>query len=192
LTVTWFADANQLSSTLAVAASETRQRLERAISRLPATAWVFLGQTPWQPASAVVKHKRIWKSLSGEYDLSQFRTQEEICIESELGIRYTAIAYVALGGLTDAISLCRSYRFACMLLAPPSGALPLTTEQIFSAAFPGKPAQVSVDWPSLAYGVCSKGCIVLRETVEAAEGVVTVDFFIAEKQLETFQRIVEK
>ena len=195
LTLTWSGSASSLSATLAVAAAETRKRLERAVSRLPTTAWLFLAQTPWQPRSAAVRYRRIWKELGSKYDLSQLRMYEEICIESEVGIRYAAIASVPVAWLMNAIAVCRSFQFGCLLLGPPGDEFPLTTERLFSVAFraaPGRPAETDVDWPSLTSAVCSQGSIAVRESLEAAEGTVTVDLFMNEGQLETFQRTVEE
>ncbi len=190
LTLTWFGGWASSNTTLATAAAETQAKLARAIGSLSATAWLFLAQTPWQPRSAIVKHKRIWKRLGGELDLSRFRTREEVCIESVKGIRFAAVGGVSVDGLSDAMSVCRSFEFGCLLLGPPGEEFPLTTGQLFSAAFPdapGRPASTHVDWPSLTSAVCSTGSIAIRETSRESE--VSVDFFVNENQFERFTRM---
>lgn len=158
------------------------------------TGWLFLGHGPWQPHSAIVRHRRIWKGLASDFDTSLFEVGAEIVVERAAGIRYVALAGVGAGGCAEAIAVCRSFQFGCLFIGPPTGIPPLTAESIFSAAFPmmsNDLPETSIDWPSLTSFLCSRGCIVLRETIEAADGRVMLDFFMAEQLLQGFHPTVE-
>jgi hypothetical protein len=192
VTLTWSDAAASYASTCATAADETRRWIERAIVSPPAGLWLFLAQTPWQPRSAIVRHKRLWKGLAGNFELSRIEPRDEVCIESEEGIRFAGIGYVTPAGLADAISISRLFDFACPLLAPIADDFPLSADELFAAAFPsapGKRASTSVDWPSFVSSACRNECIVVRETREAAEGAVAVDFFVDGRSLLVLHRL---
>lgn len=157
--------------------------------------WLFKGHNSWIPRSRVALHKRLWKTLPADFTTSEMDLGREVMFESAEGIRFAGIAAVNRNTFRQAMMIVRNDSGAAVVMSrrneieESSG-----IEYIYHCAFPpqrsGKRRGVdssTVNWMTLAVGLCPLGDVVLRLTGDYDERQVSCDCFMSSETVAGFE-----
>jgi hypothetical protein len=137
---------------------------------------LFVADGPWQPDTAVIRHKKLRKRRPDLAEQPGFAALgEEIEIRGAGGVRYGALVAIQREGFERAAEIVRTDRAAAILAGEG-----LTASTIFSAAFPlvrGEPS-TSIDWQSLATRLCPEGVVVARVSGAFDDPAAAVDLVV--------------
>lgn len=148
--------------------------------------WLFAAHGPWQPKSAMVKHKKLWNSFLSKWNLSAFCLYDEITIESDQGIRFAGIAQVSREALLTASQIVEQERSCAMIL---SNRREISSEDgiryLFDSAFLPKDSvnQVSIDWLNLALRQILLGDSVIKVSGSWDERESSFDIILLQEKL---------
>lgn len=151
--------------------------------------WLFLAHEPWQPKSAMVRHKKLWKSLPTSWNLDCLQLFPEIMIESSEGLRYFGIAEVKKETFYNATQILRNTRAGAIVLSKRNyGKSESEVIQLFDYAFPKKNElpQNAIDWQNLSIGCCPAHDIIVRVSGSWDEREVSLDLIMLRELLPFF------
>ena len=151
--------------------------------------WLFAAHGPWQPKSAMVKHKKLWTRFIRKWDLSQFHLRDEILLESEEGIRFASVAEVTEVGFPTTAKILREESSCTLILSKRRDVDSQDgVRQIFEAAFCpiDQPVQSSVDWLNLALHSALLKDVVIRLTGSWDEQESALNLIMRREELAFF------
>ena len=151
--------------------------------------WLFLAHEPWQPNSAMVKHKKLWKSFPTSWNLDCLQLFPEKIIESFEGLRYFGVAEVKKETFYNATQILRNSRSGAIVLSKKNfGKLEFEITHLFEYAFPknNNLPQNAVDWQSLSIGCCPSRDIIVRVSGSWDEREVSIDLIMLRELLSFF------
>lgn len=159
----------------------------------PLRSWqrlLLVAHGPWQPPSAVVRHRRLWASVEPFASSPVLPSRgPEIEVTSSKGVRFAGLVQLASQeDLAVAVELMRSEDTAAIWLRPDHLAdRRAALDEIFAAAFPsddGSPS-TALDWRSLAEFASRRGEVVLRASGTFDDPALHIDVFGPRKQVQS-------
>lgn len=143
--------------------------------------WLYAAHGPWQPKSAVVKYKKLWRSLFGQGFSFDFGVKsEELQFESADGFRFAGVVEVPLERFPDAAEQARQNRAFALILSERSDISTVEVlREVSLAAFhlEGSGA-TSVDWVSLSRYLCPRGDVAIRAYGYFDDVTASLDFIM--------------
>lgn len=152
-------------------------------------SWLLLAHEPWQPKSAMVRHKKLWKSLPTSWNIDSLQLFPEVMIESSEGIRYFGVAEVKKETFYNATQILRESRGAAIILSKKNyGESESEIIQLFDYAFPkkGDLPQNVIDWQNLSVKCCPSHDTVVRVGGSWDERVASLDLIMLKDLLSFF------
>jgi hypothetical protein len=146
---------------------------------------LFLAHGPWQPDTAWVRRKALWKSFKIDEKRYLDRATEEL-FRSNDGIRYAGILGLETRDLPLVVDFARSHQSAFGFLMRSQPFSEDLTSKLFVAAFPlrkGLP-DVRVDWLSLVQAIPSES-VLIRASGSFDERTANLSFIMNSDMLPT-------
>lgn len=147
---------------------------------------LFVADGPWQEATAVLRHKKLWKRR-GEIltALGLHAPPEEVAFERGGDVRFASLAPVDRDHFPEAVEVARRDPACAILASKHAAADAESIRAIFAAAFPDSAAgpETSVDWASLALSRCPLGDVAVRASGRFDDPDAAVDLIVDPTQL---------
>jgi len=157
--------------------------------------WLLLAHGPWQAKSAMVRNKKLWRSLSSKLPLESFLLSQDVLVESDAGLRFVGVAEVTKDNFLTAVQVMRSEPSSAMILSKRQD---IYSEDgirfLFDSAFSprDRAIQASVDWLNLALHCSPLGDVVIRVGGSWDEREASLDFIMQKAKLTIFETLFEK
>lgn len=128
--------------------------------------WIFISDGPWQEVSRISQNHRLWGRHRELVKANPHGIRSDD-VEIRIGkqVRFAGLIKISEEMIETAIESARCNTSHAIIFSRRSEiVLPHSIRQIFHAAFPQQEgiAQTSIDWLSLALGLCPLGDILLR------------------------------
>jgi hypothetical protein len=152
--------------------------------------YLFLADAPWQPKSAMVRYKRLWKRYPKVQEFDSSDLSQEIMLESPAGIRYGGIARVGEEKFALASQIVSEEPHGAFFICSriESYLDPPMIKAIMDIAFPEStkgPAHM-VDLFNVCSHLCGRGDAIGRVSRDWDSRSITIDLIMLPECLDEF------
>jgi hypothetical protein len=181
-TFTWESDTDDKVVLNQHATIGTAYRVAALAQELELVTCMYLVTGTLQPNSAVVRHRKIWGSVSVTSIPSSIQKWPETIAECGSRIRIATMAKVPSEGVQWMLRLSETFDIVVPLLLPAAFAVDNgLPEELLRIAYPPDGCRNTSDfeWASFAEAIATKNGVCIRRTNEYSDRRILVDFFAA-------------
>lgn len=192
VTVTW-SDAEHNLDELSEASARGIEHRIAMLTRLGYVIQLFVVSLTLQPKSAVVLHRKLWKTAPFVRMPTGVQPGPEVVIDCGNHVRFAGIMGVPKSAVEWMLSVVSLYDIVVPILKKqPINADVITARELCKAALPPDGCRQGPDfeWSSFAAYVAAQNGICMRKTDDPASGAIEIDFFGSADAIESLAEAI--